>query len=171
MDPGRRALAGTVAAVLLVLLLPLSATAHSDLERSDPAQGTTVPSPFVGPVVLTFSEALADGSKADLIGPDGTTVATATIDAAATMMFSPASALAPGAYQVEWTSIADEGDLLRGNLAFSVTAATSAEVAATPGPTPASSNGTGGEVVLPIVIALILAAAGAFYLVRRNRPA
>ena len=56
-------------AALLVLLLPVSASAHSELQSSDPAQGTVVPSPFSGPIVMTFTESLAVGSKADLYGP------------------------------------------------------------------------------------------------------
>lgn len=165
----RRFLGVLAAAALLVLVLPLSVSAHSDLKSSDPAEGATVPSPFTGPVVLTFTEHLADGSKADLIGPDGSTVATATIDAgAATMTFTLTSALAPGDYQAKWTSIADDGDLLRGIAKFSV--------AAGPSPTPAPSDasnaaGGGSDVILPIVIVLIIVAAGAFYLIRRNRPA
>jgi methionine-rich copper-binding protein CopC len=196
MHPRRRSLAGIAAAAVLLLLLPLSASAHSELKTSDPVDGASVPSPFSGPVVLTFSEALADGSKADLVGPDGSTVATAAIDAtAATMTFSLASALAPGAYQVKWTSIAGDGDLLRGIVTFSVAAAAPSSTpeastaptnppgaastvgAATPAASPAASSdtgsgsGTGSDVILPIVIALIVAAAGAFYLFRRNRPA
>ena len=198
---GRHILTGLVAAALFVLLIPLSASAHSELKSSDPAEGASVPSPFGGPVVLTFSEHLADGSKADLVGPDGSTIVPAIIDAAApTMTFTLASPLAPGTYQVKWVSIADDGDLLRGTLSFSVVAeavsaspeatnppgapspeptnppgAASTVEAATPPASPAtsggSSSGSGGDVILPIVIALIVAAAGAFYLVRRNRPA
>jgi len=177
-SPGRR-LATVVAAGLLVLLLPLSTSAHSELKSSDPAEGASVPSPFSGPVVLTFSEALADGSKADLVAPDGATVASATVDAAgATMTFSLSAPLAPGGYQAKWTSIADDGDLLRGIVTFTVAAATPSSTpepseAATPSASPATSGDSGGssDVVLPIAIAVIFAAAGAFYLIRRNRPA
>jgi len=197
----RHRFARVVAAVLLVLLLPISASAHSELKSSDPVDGASVPSSFSGPIVLTFSEALADGSKADLVGADGSTVASATVDAtAATMTFTLTAALAPGAYQVKWTSIAGDGDLLRGIVSFSVAAATpspTAEASTTPEPSTAatnppsaaatdevatppaspaastetSSSGNGSDVILPIVIVLIVAAAGAFYLVRRNRPA
>jgi methionine-rich copper-binding protein CopC len=196
----RRSVAGALGAALLVLLLPLTVTAHAELQSSDPAQGATVPSPFSGPVVMTFTEALAVGSKADLYGPGHELIASATIDAG-TMTVSLASALAPGEYTVEWVSIADDGDLLRGTVAFIVAAgpsttasvapsastpaqpsseatnppgAASTAEAATRGPSPATSpastGAAGSDVILPIVIALILAAAGAFYLVRRNRP-
>lgn len=191
--------AGAVAAALLILL-PISASAHSELQSSNPAQGTVVPSPFSGPVVMTFTESLAVGSKADLYGPGHQLVASATIDAG-TMTVSLTSPLAPGDYTVEWVSIADDGDLLRGTIAFSVATASGSSASAAPSApssgepsvaatnppsaattaeatTPAASatsssdtGGTGSDVILPIVIVLIVAAAGAFYLVRRNRPA
>ena len=170
----RSSLAAIVAAAVWIVLVPVSASAHSELKSSDPAEGASVASPFSGPLVLTFSEALADGSKADLVGPDGSTVATATVDAtAATMTFMLTSQLEPGAYHVKWTSIANDGDLLRGIVNFSVAAAATAE-AATPAASPVASSGAGSggtDVILPIAIALIVAAAGAVFLVRRNRPA
>src|SRR6478672_1122080 len=114
-NPSRR-LRGLVSAcvVAVLLLLPAAVVAHSDLTSSTPAEGTTVAAGFSGPIVLTFSEALADGSKADLIAPDGSTVAAATVDGPGmTMTFTLTSPLPAGAYQVKWTSIADDGDVLR----------------------------------------------------------
>ena len=196
----RRAAASALGASLAILLVPWLAAAHSELVSSDPAQGAVVPSPFSGPIVLTFSEHLANGSKADLVGPGGANVARAVVDATAkTMTFTLPAPFAPGAYEVRWVSIADDGDLLRGTIALTVGAAASAtptalptagpsaaasaqptQPAVTPGPsaaaTPAPSgsdgtSGTGGDVVLPIVVALIVVGAGAAYLLsRRNRP-
>lgn len=196
--PNRRGLAGLVAAgMLLQLLLPLAASAHSELHSSVPPEGSVVPSPFSGPVVLTFTESLAVGSKADLYGPGHQLISSATIEAG-TMTVSLPSPLAPGDFTVEWVSIGDDGDLLRGIVGFSVvaasptsvasvapspstpsttpatsasTAATSTPAAAAPASTAPDAGGTGSDVILPIVIALIVAAAGALYLVRRNRPA
>jgi methionine-rich copper-binding protein CopC len=199
----RRVLRNLLAAALLTLLMPPTVAAHADLVSSDPAGGATVPSPFGGPIVMTFSEHLADGSKADLVGPDGSTVATATVDAtAATMTISVSSVLAPGNYQARWTTIADDGHLLRGILRLTVAPAASEPPSASPSPSSAATNppsaaatvasagaspapataaaspaaatdagGAGTEVILPIIIVLIVVAAGAFYLVRRNRPA
>lgn len=194
----RRSLVFASIAILVALLVPPSVSAHAELQSSDPAQGATVPSPFSGPVVLTFTESLAVGSKADLYGPGHQLVASATIDAG-TMTIPMSGALAPGDYTVEWVSIADDGDLLRGTVAFTVAAAASpapsseppasasaeststatsspsaaATAAASPAPSSATpgDTGSGSDVILPIVIALIVAAAGAYFLVRRNRPA
>lgn len=168
----RRWLGGLATIALLALVLPVLVSAHSELKSSDPADGATVPSPFSGPVALTFTEHLADGTNADLIAPDGSTVAAASVGAdPATMTFTLTSALAPGAYQAKWTSIADDGDLLRGIVKFTVAAAATAEPA-TPAPSAAGNNSGGGnDVILPIIIVLIIITAGALYLLRRNRAA
>jgi methionine-rich copper-binding protein CopC len=133
--PYRRWLGCLAVAALQMLVAPGLVTAHSELVSAIPAEGTTVPSPFTGPIVLTFSLHLAAGSKADLVGPDGSTVSTATVAPnAKTMTFALATPLAPGAYRVEWTSIADDGDLLRGIVRFTVGAATSPEPSTTSTP-------------------------------------
>ena len=184
-----------IAASVVVLLQPGLTAAHSDLVSSDPAQGATVPSPFTGPIVLTFSEHLATGSKADLVDTNGATIASATIGAT-TMTFTLTSSLTAGPYEVRWVSIADDGDLLRQPVVqFAVApAAASAPPAAStrpratadpsapaslapssgPTPTPSGDNGetgNGSDVVVPIIVALIIIGAGAAYLLtRRNRP-
>lgn len=188
-----------VAVLAAVFALPTATAAHADLVTSEPAQGDVLPSPFTGPIVLTFSERLAAGSKADLVGSDGATVAQAAVDAnAMTMTFTLSTPLDPGAYEVRWVSVADDGDVLRQPVVkFTVAPAPSASptpvpsltptsqpstspVPATPAPsvapTPAPSGGgdttgSGGDVVLPIIVALIILGAGAAYLLsRRNRP-
>lgn len=202
--PRRRWLSGALAAGALLLALAGPVAGHSELVTTAPAAGSQVASPFSGPIVLTFSEHLADGSKAELYDSGHQLLSSAEVDAAGpTMTFTLVGALGPGDYEVEWTSIADDGDLLRGTVKFSViptaasptpsapSAATSsiepsAETpsaasasataeTATPSPSPSpaggDTSGTGGDVILPIVVVLIAAAAGAFYLVRRNRPA
>lgn len=180
---------------LVLFLLPAAVIAHSEFVSADPAQGTVVPAPYAGPIVLTFSEHLATGSKADLVSASGTVVSSAEVDPTAkTMTITPTASVPQGTYEVRWTSIADDGDLLRGTVAFTVapapsptptvsaaTTATPTAVAATPiaslAPTPGPSaagtpTGGGGDVILPIIIALIVLGAGALYLLtRRDRPA
>ena len=117
------------------------------------------------------------------------------------MVATPAAALAPGSYLVEWTTTsADDGELARGTWTFTVAlpptpsptpvatpaasataAASSSAAPSTPPPTTAATpvpsadggtSGSGNDVILPIVIALIVLGAGAAYLFsRRNRPA
>jgi methionine-rich copper-binding protein CopC len=196
--PVRRVAAILMAVPLAVMLLPALAGAHSELESSDPVEGATVASPYTGPIVLTFSEHLASGTKGDLVDSSGATVAKAVVDPnARTMTFTPTAPLPPGAWEARWVSVADDGDLLRGIVKFAVAASASAAVTASPvasvppsasaapasatpsaAPSPApspsgggTSTGSGGDVVLPIIVALLVLAAGAAYLLtRRNRP-
>lgn len=196
-----RGLACLAIGALLVLLLPAAVAAHAELETSSPADGATVPSPFDGPIVMAFSAALADGSKADLLGPGGATVASATVDGpGATMTITLDAALAPGNYEVKWVSVGEDGDLERDTFSFVVAAAPptaapspsptiapptaspteAVESAAPPSPpsaTPsaapvdADTSSGAGDVLLPILAALVVVGAGAVYLLsRRNRP-
>ena len=135
-----RGLACLAIGALLVLLLPAAVAAHADLETSTPADGATVPSPFDGPIVMTFSAALADGSKADLLGPGGATVASAMVDGpGATMTITLDAALAPGDYEVKWVSVGEDGDLERDTFSFAVAAASPT---ASPSPSPTIARPT-----------------------------
>ena len=188
-DRARGRLLSLVISALLVLVLPAQVAAHAELEISTPADGATVPSPFDGPIVLNFSATLADGSKADLLRPDGPTIASAAVDGpGAGMTFTLDLALAPGAYEIKWLSVGEDTDLERGTISFTVapaastaspsprptTAPTAAAAAATPSAEPSQTGDAsteGGDVFLPIIVALIVVGAGAVYLLsRRNRP-
>ena len=195
--------AGALLTGLLVgLVAPVGVSAHAELETSTPADGATVESPFVGPILLAFTEAMSAGSEAELRGPTGTIVATATVDGpGATMTFTLDAALEPGEYEVRWTTFADDGHVERGTFGFTVaplpptpeptpeptqspsaapTAAPSSpppsvepSASASPSPTADGSGTAGtGDVLLPIIVALVVVGAGAVYLLtRRNRPA
>jgi hypothetical protein len=206
MEPirGYRRFIGLALGMLVALALAGVAAAHAELETSTPADGATVPSPFDGPIVLAFSAALADGSKADLHGPDGAMIASAKVDGpGATMTITLGAPLAAGDYQVKWVSVAADTDLERGTIAFTVAPAppsaspapspkpapspspsatesaaastppptiAAASASASPSPTEAAASST-GDVVVPIIVALIVAVGGAAYLLaRRNRP-
>jgi methionine-rich copper-binding protein CopC len=197
----RRA-AALLAGALLVAMLPAVVVAHAELETSVPADGATVDSPFDGPIVLDFTEALADGSEADLLGPAGTSVASATVDGpGAQMTFELDAALEPGDYEVRWTGVALDGHVDRGTVQFTVapvpqtpeptpeptptaeasttavpTTASPITAAPSVAPTPPSEDGGSdagaGDVLLPIIVVVLVAGAGAAYLLtRRNRPA
>ena len=117
------------------------------------------------------------------------------------MIATPATPLGSGSYLVEWTTVSlDDGELARGTWTFTVavapsvaatpapsptsgssasvgpSAAAPATEAASTGPTPEPSaagdtTGSGSDVVVPIIVALIALGAGAAYLLsRRNRP-
>ena len=121
-------------------------------------------------------------------------------DDAARLLISPVPELAPGTYEVRWTSVTDDGHVERDTWAFTVTAAPTPTPSPTPSPTaePTASAtpaptatpepsptvapspsadvgdqaGDSGDVLLPIVIALAVVGFVAGYLVsRRGRTA
>jgi hypothetical protein len=195
---GRTRLACLVFGVVLSLALPSMALAHTELETATPEAGSTVPSPFDGPILLTFSEELAGGSKAELLDPAGDVAAVATVDGpGAVMVFELEAPLEPGDYVIEWTGVAVDGHVERDTVAFTVApaptpepspsptptpepsasappASPSAEPSASatppPGPTPSGTVDPSGEgdVVLPIVVGLLVVALGGAYLLTRR---
>jgi copper transport protein len=193
-----RSVLSVVSALALALALALPVLAHAELETSDPAADSTVEGP-VTTVTLTFSEGLvAAKSSFRILGADGEAgTGTAAADGA-TEMSADGLALGAGAYTVEWTSAAEDGDIERGTFTFTVTApvatpsptpsptqavastapATAIPVATAPAtvaPSPSADTGTvsaaGGDVILPITVALVLLGIVAFFLLRRNRAA
>jgi copper resistance protein C len=199
--PNLSARLALIAGAALAIMIPAIVVAHAELETSTPADGSTVQSPFDGPIVLRFTEALAEGSEADLLGSDGSTIASADVDQpGATMTFELASDLDPGEYEVRWTGVAQDGHVDRGTFGFSVAAApptpeptpeptptatatpsTPAETSppatvapsVSPAPSPTVDGGASagaGDVLLPIIVALLVVGMGGIYLLtRRNR--
>jgi methionine-rich copper-binding protein CopC len=177
----RVAFLGLVVAV--VFALPARVAAHSELETADPPDGAVLSAP-PAEVVLTFSAELnTSKSSVTLHDSAGTQIAKGGVDSAddTVMRLVPPASLAPGTYEIRWTSVALDGDLLRGTLQFDLTAPTpsptpsptatpSAAPSATASPTPApssspspspsaapgSTSGSGSDVILPIIVALIV---------------
>jgi copper resistance protein C len=192
--------AAMLLAIPLLLLLPTVVAAHAELERSTPADGETVEgSPNV--IRAFFTEELADGSEMALLDESGTTIAEGTIDPAdPTRMRIDPPELAPGDYEVQWKSFADDGHLETGTFTFTVSAAITPPPSAPPAPSspvsappsasaeptasavvapsptegdatpPANTAGT-SDVVLPIIAAVVLVAVLGGYLLMRRRPA
>ena len=133
--------------------------AHADLVTANPADGAVL---TVAPttITLTFSEALdATKSSVALISAYGT-VATGKVSGDGTVMtlgplVQDGRPLGPGGYEIRWTSVAADGDVLRGRLTFTVSEPTPAprtpepstpepSTVATerPAPTPAATSAT-----------------------------
>lgn len=197
-DPslGRRRRRATLASLAAPLLLALAGgvvAAHSDLVTATPANGSTVTPPATTPIVLTFSEPLRTGSKADITGPGNSRVGTATIDPTdnTKLTLTPPAPLPPGGYNVAWISLAMDGDLLRGKLTFTVQAAASpvpspsqspppsgvpsaspsavGTVAPSASPSPAPAGATGADVLLPVLAAILAIAVLGAILLRSRR--
>lgn len=183
----------TALAALAASLLPLPVLAHAELVSSDPADGAVLAAP-PSAITLVFDEPLADGSSFELVGPSGTVGSGAIDPAAPTQLILATPSLAPGAYQVKWRSVADDKDIERGVLGFTIASTSIPAAPTTPAETgpgastapttapgsavasPAASGGSGdaaagsstGDVLLPILAALVVVGAGAIYLLRRS---
>ncbi len=199
-NPIRRVATLVLVASMAGFLVPGLVFAHAELDTPTPADKSTVTTP-VTEVSGTFTQRIkADGSTLVVKRVGGGTVAEGGADPADDhrMVATPTSPLESGSYQVEWTTnSAEDKEVARGTWSFTVavaapsptpavTAAASAvptaavtaapSVAASSLATPApsadgSSAGSGSDVILPIIIALIVLGAGAAYLLsRRNRP-
>ena len=195
--PVRRVATLFLAVFMTALLMPALVLAHAELETATPADKSTVTEP-VAEVSGNYSEAMTpDGSSLIVKDASGATVAQGTVDPEddTRMVATPAAPLGNGVYSVESTAIATDGHAERTTWTFTVavvatpspTPVASAAPSAAPTPVPATpvpsvaptpvpsadggSTGSGSDVLLPIIVALIILGAGAAYLLsRRNRP-
>lgn len=197
---GRLFAAALIAALLASL--PGSVAAHSALDAATPVDGATVDGtpPEVSGTYTQDIETV--GSSIQLRDASGTVVATGGVDPddPRRMVIDDLPELAPGDYEVRWTTnSAEDGELDRDTWSFTVAAAASAaptqeptdaaspstaaspsaaptpepSSSASPSPSPAPTDPTsdGGDVVLPIIAGLaIVLIAAALLLSRRRRP-
>jgi methionine-rich copper-binding protein CopC len=174
--------------LLLLLLAPASAAAHAELAGSAPTEGQVVAPGDLPEITLKFSEDLAAGSKVQLVGPGIDTTAAWAAGDGPVLSITPPDPLPAGAYELRWTSVAGDGDIQRGIIHFTVSAATAPpSAAASPGassaapttdaPTlaPASPvpSGAGGgsatstsDVLIPVAALALLVLLGGTWLLR-----
>lgn len=133
-----RAAAGVLAALVLALWCAPSATAHTRLESSAPAAGSTSDTP-VTEVTLRFTLPVSQLGEGIVIeGPDGAVVAdVAAAGDGLALVATPSEALTAGDYTVTWTAAAQDGHPLEGAFGF-IVAGTGA------GPSPSPSEPAGG---------------------------
>jgi methionine-rich copper-binding protein CopC len=194
-----RRLAAVVIACLAALAAPAAVRGHAELKTATPAAGSAQTKPVTQVAGVYTDSMKKDGSSIELLDASGASVAKGGLDPAddTRMVANLTAPLPAGAYTVKWTSVATDGDLLRGEWTFMVAAAASASpsaappsaapsptlvasaaasVAASPTAAPSPSgdvSATSGstDVLLPVIVALILLGGGAAYLLnRRNRP-
>lgn len=136
-----RSIVAVLAALLLALWCAPPATAHTKLESSAPAAGSTTNN-LVTEVTLRFTlpvSPLGDGIVID--GPAGTVAADVTAaEDGVILVATPSDALSAGDYTVTWTAAAQDGHPLEGTFGFIVTGTPSSEPAASTGP----DHGTSG---------------------------
>lgn len=133
-----------VLALITLLLLPATVSAHAELVETTPADGATVEgSP--SEIVAVFSAALEDNSSLQLRNEAGDTIAEGGLDPddAERLVISPVLELAPGEYEVRWTAATDDGHVERDTWTFTVVTPASPDPTATPSPTlePTATSG------------------------------
>jgi methionine-rich copper-binding protein CopC len=137
MKTGIRHLA-VAGALLLIATFPSTVAAHSEFVSGTPKNGATVPA---GPIdiVANFSDTFNSRSRIELLDAAGDVIARGAIDGK-TMRIG-LEGIEPGEYEVRWTSVAQDGDILRSSdnpewtWFFTVeAAAASPSAAATPSP-------------------------------------
>ncbi len=135
-------------AFVLACLLALSATgiaaAHAELVESDPADGESVATPAT--LTALFSEPLSDeGSSIRVSNAAGAEVASGGVDPTDDLrMLADLPALPDGEYVARWTVRDEDGHVTRGEIRFTVEAASTPEP-----PTPASAPATDPPATAP----------------------
>ena len=147
------ALAATLLAAFLVLLSPLSASAHDALVSSSPAADEsveTVPSELT----LTFSAKLIDGGEGAtevvVTAPDGSSITdgAATVDGA--VVTQPLQGSGPaGEYHVIWKVVSSDGHPTSGEYSFTVTVGDDATPTAEPTVAPTTAAPTAEQTAAP----------------------
>jgi copper resistance protein C len=183
-----RLLTAALAACLLTVLTAGPAFAHAELESSTPANGATLPAAPTT-VSLTFGEPVtlrADPIKVTGPGDVAWTVGKATISGAT--ITAPVTATGPaGAYTLAWQVVSDDGDAVKGEVRFTLSAAatpatptvtaaataqsapTAAPETATPAPAAQPSEGVPGWVWVLLGVVLVAGVAGVV-VTRSRRP-
>jgi methionine-rich copper-binding protein CopC len=107
-----------IAAVAAIGALAGQAEAHAHLVKADPAKDAAVAAPKA--LRLEFCEKLEPKfSGVDLIGTAGAAPSAVTLSGNS-MLVTPKATLAPGAYTVKWTAVADDGHKMTGVYGFTV---------------------------------------------------
>ncbi|MEZ0481236.1 copper resistance protein CopC [Planococcus sp. SSTMD024] len=111
----------TLVLLSALLVLPMTAHAHSVLESSTPAEGAVVAEP-IEQVVLDFSAGIEQGSGMTMT-MDGTAVDFSEVAVMEDQLVgTPAQELEDGSYVVEYDVLSEDGHPIQGSLAFELQA-------------------------------------------------
>ena len=192
--PRRIGAAASLVLTVVALAFPASMAAHSELESATPEDGAVL-SAAPAEIVLTFDAPLNPSrSSVTLHDASGTQIAKGSVDPADdTVMRLTPPPMDPGEYEIRWTSVSGDGDLLRDTLRFELTApptpsptaapseapSPSAQPTAAPSLAPSPSPSADGtpatsstDVLLPILAAIaVVVLLGAWLLRNRARGA
>lgn len=168
------------AAMLLIIAVVQVASAHSALVTASPAADSAV-SGSPPELVTTWTQDLVPArTSLEVRDASGATMAKggALGDGPRTFRLALPE-LAPGTYEVRWTSFsAEDGELARGTFEFAVVATATAAPTTTPLPTQATPTPSaalvgppsddGASVIVPIIASAAIVAALALWLRRRR---
>ncbi|PPK64088.1 copper resistance protein CopC [Actinokineospora auranticolor] len=122
----RRVLAALLVAGATLVGTALPASAHTELESSNPAKGATV-SALPATVELTFTEAVTIDPKADSVAVTGPEAVRWTVGkpvAAGRVVTVPVTPVGPaGAYKIEYRVTSDDGHAVGGAVEFTMSVA------------------------------------------------
>lgn len=169
-----RRLASALLALGLLVAAPTAAFAHDVLERTNPADGTTVTT-LPDSVVLTFSEApLALGAQVVVAGPSGQVSSGAPTISGRDVRQAIAPSAPGGDYTVSYRITSDDGHPVTGTFSFHATIGRDGSTATAGAtvhvrPVPAADDAQGSllvPILLTIVGTVVLLAVGGFLVLR-----
>ncbi|WP_162409039.1 copper resistance CopC family protein [Acuticoccus sediminis] len=109
-----------VLAATMLLAAPPGAFAHSAAKPAVPKDGETLSAPpkvvrleFTGPMRITVLKLTGPGGEVPLERTDGMKPVT-------TLEATPGSAMAEGAYQIEWRGMGADGHVMTGTVGFTI---------------------------------------------------
>lgn len=155
----RRAAVLVGAALTLLVLSAAPAAAHPALVSSEPLAGYALDAP-PEQLLLRFSEPVQLAARPlELIADDGTAVPLRVVqeDGGAVLRGAVDGAVEPGGYRLRYDVVAQDGDVVRGDVAFSV------GVPAAAGPSRAAAPGVAADQAVPraaLFLGLALALGG-----------
>jgi methionine-rich copper-binding protein CopC len=181
-----RALAVAAFLITACLVSATPASAHSQLERTNPAEGAQLDT-LPGQITLTFNQnVLGLGSVIEVTGPGGNVAAgpPTVVDHEVREAIAPGSAA--GEYTVIWRVTSADGHPISGQFAFTAATGSSGtasaqqgSTAAQPGSTTAqvsssatsSESGGGGSVLIWLLVAVAALVAAGVVIATRRSPA
>lgn len=125
-----------VCLLLLLLLLPVMAAAHTGLESSDPANEQKVTSD-ISQIKLEFETRIEQLSKVEVIRDDRDTIRVQKEIAGKVMTANTDGPLENGSYQVNWSIVGVDGHPVQGSFRFTVN---KPDISAGQPPTPSGTD-------------------------------
>jgi methionine-rich copper-binding protein CopC len=146
------------------------AAAHAVLEKTSPADGSTV-SAAPASVSLTFDEApQTKFSAVHVTGPDGQRKDNGPITVANAVLTEQLGGSRPaGRYVVDWRVISDDGHPVSGQFSFTARAAASTVAVENGGKGPAAKSTNNTGVIVGVAAAVVVFAGLLAFLLRRKR--